>query len=158
MHVHSLTLAAFAHARSGDKGNHANIGVLAYTKAGFLWMQKYLTAEIVHSYFVNLKPSRVVRYEAPNVLGLNFVLYDVLAGGASRSLRVDSQGKTLGLALLQMEIRLDNTRWDISDWEAMLRHRPKSEGNKDKKSSNAVQDTFEVLGLLFGRKWRKSNG
>jgi hypothetical protein len=56
-----------------------------------------------------LKPSRVVRYEAPNLLALNLVLYDVLAGGASRSLRTDTQGKTYALALLQMEItRPDN--------------------------------------------------
>ena len=97
-------LADIAHGRSGDKGNHANIAVIAYTAAGYAWLSEHLTAESVRSYFAPLNPSRVVRYEAPNLLGLNFVLHDVLAGGASRSLRSDAQGKTLALALLQMPI------------------------------------------------------
>jgi hypothetical protein len=97
-------LADIAHGRSGDKGNHANIAVLAYTQAGYDWLRERLTVEVVQEYFSSLNPGRVVRYEAPNVLALNFVLYDVLAGGASRSLRIDTQGKTLALALLQMLI------------------------------------------------------
>ncbi len=105
MKIMTSPLALIAHARSGDKGNHANIAVLAYTPAGFDWLREHLTAEVVQQYFAKLKPSQVKRYEAANVLGLNFVLYDVLAGGASRSLRVDSQGKTLALALLEMEIK-----------------------------------------------------
>jgi hypothetical protein len=63
-----------------------------------------VSAEAVHAYFLSMGPSRVVRFEAANVLGLNFVLYDILAGGASQSLRIDTQGKTLALALLQMAI------------------------------------------------------
>src|SRR5262245_8441698 len=97
-------LADIAHGRSGDKGNHANVGIIAYTPAGYTWLCEHLTAEAVGRYFAPLHPSRVLRYEAPNILALNFVLYDVLAGGASRSLRVDSQGKTFALALLQMPI------------------------------------------------------
>jgi hypothetical protein len=100
----SIPLSTIAHGRSGDKGNHANVAVLAYTPAGYTWLSEYLTAAVVQRYFAPLGPSRVVRYEAPNLLGLNFVLYDVLAGGASRSLRTDSQGKTLALALLQMTV------------------------------------------------------
>jgi hypothetical protein len=111
-----LPLSTIAHGRSGDKGNHANVAVIAYTAAGFAWLCKHLTAEMVQRYFAPLRPSRVVRYEAANVLGMNFVLYDVLAGGASRSLRADSQGKTLALALLQMPIELPE------DHAAMLRH------------------------------------
>jgi hypothetical protein len=99
-----ITLFQIAHGRSGDKGNHANIAILAYTPAGYDWLRRNLTEKAVEDYFASLHPSKVVRYEAPNVMGLNFVLYDVLAGGASRSLRVDSQGKTLALALLQMPI------------------------------------------------------
>jgi hypothetical protein len=99
-----LSLADLAHGRSGDKGNHANVAVLAYTAAGFAWLREHLTAEVVARYFAPLGPSRVVRYEVPNVLGLNFVLHDVLAGGASRSLRADNQGKTLALALLRMPL------------------------------------------------------
>jgi hypothetical protein len=102
-------LGAIAHGRSGDKGNHANVGVLAYTPAGYDWLRQHLTAGVVARYFAALGPSRVVRYEAPNLLALNFVLYDILAGGASRSLRADTQGKTYALALLQMPIeRPDN--------------------------------------------------
>jgi hypothetical protein len=100
----AITLASIAHGRSGDKGNHANVAVIAYTPAGYAWLREYLTAEVVRDYFASLSPSKVVRYEAPNLLALNFVLYDVLAGGASRSLRADTQGKTLALALLAMPI------------------------------------------------------
>jgi hypothetical protein len=99
-----LPLAAIAHGRSGDKGNHANIAIIAYTPMGFGWLWGNLTSDRVAKYFAPLKPSRVVRFEAPNLLALNFVLYDVLAGGASRSLRIDTQGKTLALALLKMPI------------------------------------------------------
>ena len=104
-----------AHGRSGDKGNHANIAVIAYTPAGYAWLREQLTAEVVRDYFARLGPARVVRYEAPNLLALNFVLYDVLAGGASQSLRIDTQGKTLALALLQMAIPRPH------DYAAMLR-------------------------------------
>jgi len=99
-------LSAIAHGRSGDKGNHANVAVIAYTPAGFAWLKAHLTADAVAGYFAPLGPSRVERYEAANVLAVNFVLYDVLAGGASRSLRSDTQGKTLALALLQMPVDL----------------------------------------------------
>src|SRR4051812_384545 len=97
-------LSHIAHGRSGDKGNHANIAILAYTAEGFAWLREHLSAEGVANYFAPLGPSSVVRYEAPNLLAVNFVLRDVLAGGASRSLRIDSQGKTLALTLLQMPI------------------------------------------------------
>jgi hypothetical protein len=110
-----IRLSAIAHGRSGDKGNHANIAVLAYTAAGYAWLREHLTAEVVQRYFAPLNPSRVVRFEAANLLGLNFVLYDVLAGGASRSLRIDTQGKTLALALLQMPFEVPD------DHAAMLR-------------------------------------
>ena len=99
-----IPLREIAHGRSGDKGNHANVAVLAYTRAGYHWLRDHLTVAAVEEYFRPLNPSRVVRYEAPNLLALNFLLYHVLAGGASRSLRTDTQGKTLALALLQMEI------------------------------------------------------
>ena len=96
----SVPLSAIAHGRSGDKGNHANVAVLAYTLAGFQWLRAQLTSAVVQAYFAPLKPSRVVRYEAANLLAVNFLLYDVLAGGASRSLRSDTQGKALAVALL----------------------------------------------------------
>jgi hypothetical protein len=102
--IATFHLSDIAHGRSGDKGNHANIAVLAYTPQGYEWLKDNLSAETVHDYFLSMGPAHVVRYEAANVLGLNFVLFDILAGGASRSLRTDTQGKTLALALLQMRI------------------------------------------------------
>lgn len=99
-----ITLSSIAHGRSGDKGNHANVAVIAYTPTGYAFLREHLTPRRVWDYFSALGPTQVARYEVPNVLGLNFVLYDVLAGGASRSLRVDSQGKTFALALLQMRL------------------------------------------------------
>jgi hypothetical protein len=100
----TIALSTIAHGRSGDKGNHANVAVIAYTAPGFAWLREHLTAEVVAKYFAPLGPSKVVRYEAANLLAVNFVLHDVLAGGASRSLRIDTQGKTLALALLQMHV------------------------------------------------------
>ncbi|HEY1379940.1 MAG TPA: hypothetical protein VGF55_24270 [Gemmataceae bacterium] len=108
-------LSAIAHGRSGDKGNHANVAVIAYTPAGFAWLRQHLTADRVRDYFAPLGPSKVERFEAANLLALNFLLHDVLAGGASRSLRSDTQGKTLALALLQMPVELP------ADHAAMLR-------------------------------------
>jgi hypothetical protein len=106
-------LGQIAHGRCGDKGNHANIAIIAYTPAGYAWLRGQLTEKRVALYFDSLKPSRVVRYEAPNLLALNFVLYDVLAGGASRSLRIDTQGKTLALALLALPILLPDNPLDM---------------------------------------------
>jgi hypothetical protein len=106
MTAQTVPLSAIAHGRSGDKGNHANVAVIAYTPAGFRWIREHLTAEVVRRYFEPLGPSRVERFEAANLLAVNFVLQDVLAGGASRSLRSDTQGKTLALALLRMPIAL----------------------------------------------------
>jgi hypothetical protein len=103
MGTRRVPLSVIAHGRSGDKGNHSNIAVIAYSDAGFRWLREHLTTEVVAAYFGPLKPTGVTRYEAANVRGLNFVLTEVLAGGASRSLRSDTQGKTLGLALLRME-------------------------------------------------------
>ncbi len=102
--IEKIRLSDIAHGRSGDKGNHANIAVISYTHVGYEWLQSFLTGEVVAKYFAPMQPSRVERFEAPNVWGLNFLLHDILAGGASRSLRIDTQGKTLALALLQMEI------------------------------------------------------
>src|SRR5437588_10400978 len=99
-----IPLSSIAHGRSGDKGNHANIAIMAYTAAGQAWLHEHLTADVVREYFASLGPSRVVRYDVPNLRAFNFVLYDVLAGGASQSPRIDTQGKTLALALLQMFI------------------------------------------------------
>ncbi len=111
----TLRLSDLAHGRSGDKGNHANVAVIAYTPAGYAWLHGFLTADRVRDWFRHFGPTRVERFDVPNILGLNFLLYDVLAGGASRSLRSDTQGKTLALALLRMTVE-----WPEGA-EAMLR-------------------------------------
>jgi hypothetical protein len=100
----SARLRDFASARSGDKGNHANIGVVAHDAASYKHLLAHLTPELVQQYFAALGMTRVERFELPKVLALNFLLYDALAGGASRSLRIDTQGKLLGTAILELEL------------------------------------------------------
>jgi hypothetical protein len=102
--MNMTSLGKIAHARSGDKGNHANIGVVAYTPAGYELLVRELTAERVRTFFDGLGITRVERFELPRVGALNFVLYNALAGGASQSLRIDTQGKLLGTAILELEI------------------------------------------------------
>jgi hypothetical protein len=98
-----VTLGRIAFARSGDKGNHANLGVIT---CGFYYehLRQHLTAERVAEFFAGLGVSRVERFELPNLWAFNFMLYDCLAGGASRSLRIDTQGKLLGTAILDLEL------------------------------------------------------
>ena len=100
----TIRLATIAHARSGDKGNHANVGVIAYTPAGFEFLGRYLTESRLAQYLLPLRPRQVERFEMPGILAYNFLLFDILAGGASRSLRTDSQGKILSAAILEMQI------------------------------------------------------
>jgi hypothetical protein len=100
----STTLREFASARSGDKGNHANIGVVAHEADAFVYLQTQLTAKRVQSFFADYGVTRVERFELPRVFAFNFVLYDVLAGGASRSLRIDTQGKLLGTEILDLPL------------------------------------------------------
>ncbi|MHC5544041.1 AtuA-related protein [Singulisphaera rosea] len=104
-HSHGfIRLGDLAHARSGDKGNRANIGVVANDAEAYAWLVEHLTAPTVADYFSGLQPGEVRRYELPNLHALNFVLDDALGGGASRSLRLDSQGKALGVALLELRL------------------------------------------------------
>ena len=99
-----MKLSQLASARSGDKGNHANIGVVAVDEKAYSHLQQVLTVERVASYFASLGVSRVERLEMPRTWALNFLLYDALAGGASQSLRIDTQGKLLGTALMDMDL------------------------------------------------------
>jgi len=100
----TVRLAEIAHARSGDKGNHANVGVIAYTRAGFEFLGRYLTEARMAECLLPLRPRQVERFEMTGILAYNFLLHDILAGGASRSLRTDSQGKVLAAAVLEMLI------------------------------------------------------
>jgi hypothetical protein len=102
-----ILLARIAHARSGDKGDTANIGVIAYRAAHYPVLVREVTAERVKAHFGELVKGDVVRYELPNLGALNFLLHQALGGGGTLSLRTDAQGKTFSAALLSMEIDID---------------------------------------------------
>lgn len=95
-------LGEIASARSGDKGNHANIGIVANCAASYELLTEELTENRVANFFSGLGATKVERFELPKVWALNFVLYNALAGGASQSLRIDTQGKLLGTAILEL--------------------------------------------------------
>ena len=98
------TLAQLAYTRSGDKGDGSNVGVVAYTQAGYEFLVDVLTPERVKAHFSEICFGKVQRYEAPNLLALNFILHDSLGGGGSESLKTDAQGKTQGLGMLLMTL------------------------------------------------------
>lgn len=100
----TVRLGEVATARSGDKGNDANIGVVAKHEPAFRHLVQYLTEERVREFFSGTGVTRVKRFELPKVWALNFVLYNSLAGGASQSLRIDSQGKLFGTAILELRL------------------------------------------------------
>jgi hypothetical protein len=102
-----IQVARIAHTRSGDKGNIANIGVIAWHDRHYFILVREVTAERVKAYFGERVKGAVERHELPNLGALNFVLHDALDGGGTISLRIDAQGKTLGAALLGMEIDVD---------------------------------------------------
>jgi len=97
-------LVELAHARSGDKGDIADLSLFAPDQATYDLLAREVTAERVKKHFAGIITGNVERFEVPNVLALKFVLHGALDGGASRSLRSDSLGKSLSSALLRMEI------------------------------------------------------
>lgn len=106
MIVEKIHLREIAYARSGDKGIHANIGLIAYQLEGYRFLQENLLSGVVHQFFKPLGVKETIRYELPNLWALNFLLKGVLGEGGSRSLRIDAQGKALGQALLEMEMEI----------------------------------------------------
>jgi hypothetical protein len=102
-----MKLRELAYARSGDKGSNVNIGVIAYTRENYLFLKRHLTEEKVAQYFSRLGSRRVKRFDLPNLLAFNFVLYGALDGGGSVSLRTDAQGKALGQTILQMSFEAE---------------------------------------------------
>jgi len=102
-----IRLLAIAHARSGDKGDTANVGVIARLPEYYPVLVKYLTAERVRAHFAGIVLGRVERFELPNLGALNFLLHNALGGGGTLSLKNDAQGKTLGSAMLRMELEID---------------------------------------------------
>lgn len=107
----TIRLGDIAYARSGDKGSGANIGVIAFNEDGYRYLAEYLGADRVAAYFEAMGPGAVQRYELPNLFALNFVLPAILAGGGSRNLRIDAQGKCLGQVLLEMEVEIEPQRF-----------------------------------------------
>lgn len=91
-------------ARSGDKGDIADVSLFADDEAAYAAIREAVTADRVKAHFGSLVLGPVERYEAANVLALKFVLHDALGGGAPRSLRADNLGKTFGASLLRMEV------------------------------------------------------
>jgi hypothetical protein len=102
-----VRLLDIAHARSGDKGDTANVGVIARRPEFYPILVKYLTAERVRAHFAGIVLGSVERFELPNLGALNFLLHEALGGGGTRSLKLDAQGKTLGSALLRMELDIE---------------------------------------------------
>src|SRR5947207_13859705 len=103
----TIPLSELAHTRSGDKGDTANIGVIAFRAEDYPILVREVTAERVKAFFGELVTGDVTRYELPNLGALNFLLDRALGGGGTVSLRVDAQGKTLGAALLGLEIEIE---------------------------------------------------
>ncbi len=99
-------LVALAHARSGDKGDIADISLFAPDLEIYDLLAREVTAERVKKHFAGIITGSVERFEIPNVLALKFVMHGALDGGASRSLRSDALGKSLSSALLRMEIEV----------------------------------------------------
>jgi len=99
-------LIDIAHARSGDKGDTANIGVIALAPKYYPLLVRELTVERVAEHFRGMITGGVERFELPNLNALNFLLHGALGGGGTISLRTDAQGKTLSTALLRMEIEV----------------------------------------------------
>lgn len=99
-----VQLIKIAHARSGDKGNVANIGLIAHEPRYYSIIEERVTADCVADHFSGLCEGPVERYAMPNIDAFNFVLDEALGGGGMRSLRVDNQGKTLSGALLRLDI------------------------------------------------------
>ena len=102
-----IMMIDIAHARSGDKGDTANVGVIARRAEYYPLLVKYLTVERVTNHFAGIVMGAVERYELPNLGALNFLLHESLGGGGTRSLKNDAQGKTLGSAMLRMEIDIE---------------------------------------------------
>ncbi|MDA0375227.1 MAG: hypothetical protein O2865_15695 [Planctomycetota bacterium] len=99
-----IRLGDIAQARSGDKGDGSNVGVFVSNEADYELIRRVLTTDRVKAHFRGICFGDVERYELPNLFALNFILHDSLGGGGSESLKSDAQGKTHGLAILEMEI------------------------------------------------------
>lgn len=112
-----VRLLDIAHARSGDKGDTANVGVIALRPEWYPILQRHLTRDRVAQHFDGIIEGGVDRYELPNLKALNFLLHGALDGGGTLSLKTDAQGKVFSTALLRMEL-------DVPDAEAQAAQLP----------------------------------
>lgn len=103
-----VKLLKLAHARSGDKGDTANVGLIAFKPEYYPLLTEQVTAERVKEHFKGICFGEVERFEVPNLHALNFLLHESLDGGGTLSLKTDAQGKTYSAALLRMEIEVDD--------------------------------------------------
>jgi hypothetical protein len=101
-----IQLLHLAHARSGDKGDTANVGVIAYEPEFYPILAEVLTSQRVKQHFEGICLGTVERFELPNLHALNFLLHNALGGGGTVSLKTDAQGKTLSTAILRMEVEV----------------------------------------------------
>jgi hypothetical protein len=99
-----MKLYELAHSRTGDKGNTSNISVIAYKAEDYERLRRHVTTERVKAHFADIVKGDVKRYELPKIGALNFVMYEALGGGVTRTLALDIHGKCLSSALLLMEI------------------------------------------------------
>ncbi len=104
-----IELTKIAHARSGDKGDTANVGVIALKDEFYPLLVREITAEKVKEHFGAMVKGAVERFELPNLNALNFLLHESLGGGGTLSLMTDAQGKTFSTALLRMKIEIDDS-------------------------------------------------
>lgn len=104
-----VQLVQIAHARSGDKGDTGNVGLIARKPEYYPIIKKYVTIDVVKKHFAGICLGKVERFELPNLSALNFLLHNSLGGGGTVSLKNDAQGKTLSSAMLRMEIDITET-------------------------------------------------
>jgi hypothetical protein len=100
-----MQLRRLAHARSGDKGDTVNVGVIAYDQSHYPFLEQELTVDRVKSHFKDMV-GEVERFELPNLGALNFLLHEALDGGGTVSLMTDAQGKTYSTAMLRLELEV----------------------------------------------------
>jgi len=110
-----VQLTKLAHARSGDKGDTANVGLIALEEKFYPILVREVTAERVKEHFKGICHGEVERFELPNIGALNFLLHESLGGGGTLSLITDAQGKTFSTALLRMDV-------EVTDQEAADLH------------------------------------
>jgi hypothetical protein len=103
-----IQLTKVAHARSGDKGDTANVGLIALRDEFYPLLVREVTAARVREHFKGICHGEVERFELPNLGALNFLLHESLGGGGTLSLMTDAQGKTFSTALLRMQIEIDD--------------------------------------------------